>query len=570
MVEGTSAAPPRWWQDARWLTAIVAFAIVASLLWGLFGPEPAVVVSRETTFITGPLRPDGLPDYAAHVLHLAGRGTPPEDNAAVAVLHATWPMGLDAAQLAAVCQELGIPDTPPDVAPLVLAYDDEELKSRLGDLLGPLPQPSPSQADPASERRREVGGMIDRSLAASWRAEDCPPLADWVARSSPALDLVVVGAARPRYFMPPADLLTAGPGRPLLTDAVADIQTLRDVTRAFATRAMLHAGEGRPADAWRDIHAIHRLSRLLAPPDRGGFMLTHLVSVAIGATANGLTLELLQAPHLTAGQVATIRRDLEALPPRAAAAAALTLERIGGLDVAALLSRSRREEWAELVDLPAAGLRTSLDVNVVLRELNSYYDRIDAAARLPDRAAREQACVELEAGLIDRVGTGGPGRLAAWWLRMATSRSARSADVAARLLCVLGPAIQSYLDACDRAGVEFDLLRVAAALAEYRVRGLGGPGAPYPDDLDALVPDVLAELPRDPFLGGPLAYERRGDGYLLYAVGTNGIDEGGTSADIVKGEWQPEDPTGSGPKYGLDNVIRVPTPRRGFLTEATP
>lgn len=559
-----SVVARRWWLDLRWLAAIVGAGIVVMLLWGLFGPEPRIVVSRDTTFITDPLLPDGLPDYRGHVLDLIGRGAPPDANAAVAVLEATWPMELDAAALAAVCGELGIPATPPDVAPLAWAEKDEALKRGLADLLGVDEHAS---GDPALDRDAELGLLIDRSRITPWRATECPPLADWVGRNAAALDHVVAGAARPRYEMPPADLLGTAAVEPVLTAALADVQTMRDVARALATRAMLHAGEGRHAAAWRDIHAIHRLARLLAPSDRGGFMVSHLVSIAVGATANGLTVALLQAPGLPADDVATIRRDLEALPPRADPAAALMMERIGGLDLTMLLPRARRAEWAAMVGLPIAHLRTSLDVNVVLREFNAFYDRIDAAARMPDRGARRQALADLEDELIDRVSTAGPRRLAGWWLRTATSRSARSADVAARLLCLLGPAVEAYVDAMDRARVEGDLLRVAAALADYRARGLGGPDRPYPERLEDLVPDVMKDVPSDPFTGKPLTYERRGDGYLLYAVGTNGVDDGGTSADIVKGEWQPEDPTGGGPPHGLDNVIRVPTPKRTILPD---
>lgn len=131
-----------WWQDLRWITALVVLAIVVSLAWGLFGPEPRIVVSRETTFITESLRADGLPDYVAHMLDLTGRGTPPEENAAVGVLQATWGGGLDAARLAAVCAELGIPDTPPDTAPLVKPGHDQRLADDLHAFLGPLPTSS--------------------------------------------------------------------------------------------------------------------------------------------------------------------------------------------------------------------------------------------------------------------------------------------------------------------------------------------------------------------------------------------------------------------------------------------
>ncbi|MBI3324074.1 MAG: hypothetical protein HYZ92_02225 [Candidatus Omnitrophica bacterium] len=50
-----------------------------------------------------------------------------------------------------------------------------------------------------------------------------------------------------------------------------------------------------------------------------------------------------------------------------------------------------------------------------------------------------------------------------------------------------------------------------------------------PDNLDALVPSVLARLPEDPFAGGsPLRYTRDGGSWRLYSIGPDRKDQGGT------------------------------------------
>ena len=56
----------------------------------------------------------------------------------------------------------------------------------------------------------------------------------------------------------------------------------------------------------------------------------------------------------------------------------------------------------------------------------------------------------------------------------------------------------------------------------------------YPDTLDALVPDDLDHVPNDLMDGVPMRYRRTADGrYLLYGIGWNGRDDGGTVA------WKP-------------------------------
>jgi hypothetical protein len=63
---------------------------------------------------------------------------------------------------------------------------------------------------------------------------------------------------------------------------------------------------------------------------------------------------------------------------------------------------------------------------------------------------------------------------------------------------------------------------VAVALERYR-RDHGQ----WPETLDALVPQYLAAVPKDPQDGKPLRYKRRPDGVVVYWLGQDGTDDGG-------------------------------------------
>ena len=70
-------------------------------------------------------------------------------------------------------------------------------------------------------------------------------------------------------------------------------------------------------------------------------------------------------------------------------------------------------------------------------------------------------------------------------------------------------------------------------MAEYRaVHGK------YPKQLDQLVPEFVAKIPKDAFFDGPIGYRRKGKGYVLYSVGTDGKDgtESGESRydDVIR------------------------------------
>ena len=58
-----------------------------------------------------------------------------------------------------------------------------------------------------------------------------------------------------------------------------------------------------------------------------------------------------------------------------------------------------------------------------------------------------------------------------------------------------------------------------------------------PDSLDELVPDYLAHVPADPFSAGnaPIRYKPNAEPPVLYSVGENGEDQGGTIVRVAKG-----------------------------------
>ena len=55
----------------------------------------------------------------------------------------------------------------------------------------------------------------------------------------------------------------------------------------------------------------------------------------------------------------------------------------------------------------------------------------------------------------------------------------------------------------------------------------------YPDRLEELVPDLLPEVPIDPFTGKPLVYRREGEGFIVYSLGSNQKDDAGRSTYMI-------------------------------------
>jgi len=120
-------------------------------------------------------------------------------------------------------------------------------------------------------------------------------------------------------------------------------------------------------------------------------------------------------------------------------------------------------------------------------------------------------------------------------------------------LPIILPGLVRPLGRSDLLAMEVAGTETMLALEVYRSEH----GA-YPEALAALLPDVLAELPPDPYSGKPLGYrllddDAYGRGYLLYSVGADGIDNGG--------DYPPEEPWRAlrhAPGEAWDYVLNLP------------
>jgi len=91
-----------------------------------------------------------------------------------------------------------------------------------------------------------------------------------------------------------------------------------------------------------------------------------------------------------------------------------------------------------------------------------------------------------------------------------------------RLAEMMVPALDRVWWKAAEAQARRRLAVVALALQAYR-----GKHGEYPERLDGLTPEILAELPADPFHDGPPFYRRDGEGYRLYSAGPDCDDDGG-------------------------------------------
>ncbi|TWT85474.1 hypothetical protein Pla123a_02810 [Posidoniimonas polymericola] len=483
-----------------------------------------IVVSRETTYLTEPLAEDGLPDYSGALLAELREGVTPENNGGIQYLQAMWPAGLEPEDQQVICDELGM--AVPETNGMVSPEASDELRVSVAATLLPQAEPdapweSQEQADQRAER------LITQLSHQPWTADDAPLVAEHIEQHSAEYGLLHEGLAKPKFYIPSPSLLVA-PDETWIAMLLPTVQNSRDATRCLAARANLRTGEGDLEGAWSDLRAMYALSARL----KSTTLVEELVSIAIEGVANRLIVHLLNHPELSRELAQQILDDLSTWPQRDGMLHAIDKgER--QMFITSVLSMARIRGALEMQDLgadfklpPAAATRVNW--NATLRFAAPWYDRLVEAASMEDWEARTKAIdlwsTELMA-MSDEVAT----------LSTAVSilsRSGRGHSIGKIMTLLMLPAVESVFTAEDRRNVERKLMPIAAALALYRVEHGG-----YPESLDALTPGLLPETPTDLFHHAPFAYRRTGRGYLLYSLGPNGWDDGGSHElnDVFRG-----------------------------------
>lgn len=496
------------------------------LLLNFYDADPQIVVSRETTYITEPLRADGLPDYKKYVLGLYRKGATPENNAAIPLWIAFWPQNLEPGHYEMMRLELGLKATPSATATLQRLHGDANM-SRVKAWFA---------KEHASMNEDEQYDLISSASNHAWTSEQFPPLADWTDANKQPLDLLVEASRRPRFYSPSPTLLN-DQRDPLINVLLPGTKNMREAAWALSARAMRQVGENRLPEAWSDLLAMHRLARLTA---QGQSLIEQSVAMEISDIACDGTLSLLGNDHLTIELAQQVNKDLDILPnvtnvvdriddfERMMALDSVIRVKQEGLlgfirDVEALSASGVPEKENSKKDTTRDPTRNmAADWNAALKKVNSWQDRLINAAKRESRPDQRQALKRFNDDLSAERNKVKPQAI------FATSNlNERGEIIGSIVACLMIPSTDTAIDAEYRHRTTFQLARLAAAIAIFRAEHTH-----YPATLDELTPIKLKTLRADLFNSKPFVYKRTDDGYLLYSVGDNGLDDGGNNKTL--------------------------------------
>jgi hypothetical protein len=302
-------------------------------------------------------------------------------------------------------------------------------------------------------------------------------------------------------------------------------ENCRALCNALVARGMFRTGAKTYTDAWQDLISCQRLGRLIA---RGGTLSELLLGLSVDSICGRAEMAFLEASHPSADQIDSCLRDLENLPPLTEIASKIDLaERCIFIDTVMRIDREGLSHYqlpasreATQGNHPLDSLLNGIEWDPALRSANRWYDRLVKATNDKNRQARneefEQIHADLaqlkvhffEAGGLDRLRTCEPAE--------------RGQSLGDLFVAVLLPAVGKCQNALEYVRQRHENVLVAFRLNRY-ARDHGG----FPKRLEDLVPGNMSRVPQDFFSGKPLIYRRTKDGYLLYSVGVNGIDEDG-------------------------------------------
>jgi len=521
----------------------VVLATFLSLLcaYSLFGQAPSeprvklkpkFTIARDTTVVDGPLDSDGFIDYAKALNERFRKGVTPANNANILIWQAIGPR-------------------PGGMKPLPKSYfewmgieEPADQGDYFVDLLAFL------KIDRKVDRNKKADEMeaeLSRCTAYPWKTADHMRIADWLEANEKTLSLVIRASQLPKYFAPQeAGLGSVYQG--LLAARVPDVHTCRAIANALAAQAMNDVAEGRSNSAWQRIVACHRLGRLLT---HGGTSIQFLAGISVDMIAGKAALGFLESPATSEAQFRNYIGELERLPAMFPAVDIINAaERFMYLDTVLMINRWGLQYLEELHPIFGRAekphpllkpLSEAIDWDPALSLGNQWFDRSVTAMRQQNRIARTKALnqIDQEFKTFKKDVFDGRNIDETKKSRMPIKLlSKQYGDIVFGALWLPTRSIQLSADHSEQTSIN---LRAALALAAYKKEH-----SRYPETLNALAPKYLAEIPMDLFTGKALRYQASANGYLLYSVGPNGLDEQGRGMD-------------DSPK-GDDLSVRMPLP----------
>ncbi len=391
-------------------------------------------------------------------------------------------------RLADLEEHRNIPDEAENSAPRVLA-----VATRIS---GNWPVKGSPIEDPDGNRLKLVNAAIER--VAPYRLSD--EMAEALKTELNGFGPALADARRLKDF-PQGGTKIVWDDVPFLT-LIPQVQETRKVSRLLQADALSRAQEGDLVAAFESIRANLNVARSLGDEP---LLISMLVRIAVdGITLSSVerTLSLGEAPAAPLEELQRLLTQEEAEP---------------------LLYTGLRGERAAYHDM-IEKLRNGTVPRSTLGTLGMPNMPMYLAPGWMFRTSQTLGLEALNEGV--KAAKGPPERLLETYQAI-DQRAAKTPRWRAPFYFLFVPATNAASLAHVRSRTHLRCTIVMLAAERYRLDH-----GDWPKTLDALVPDYLESVPRDPFGSGPLRMLRRDDGLTIYSVSDDGNDDGARDLDV--------------------------------------
>jgi hypothetical protein len=507
-------------------------------------PPPRFSISEETTVLTDPLGPDGYVNYVVATNQQYGEGVTPENNAVIPLLEA---LGFQYIRSVSQDRYLELLGTSPPV-PLGEVFvsfkkmaDDFEKEHKKAHLQGlesasrrvlfETEKSVVSALGGSENPQMVIRQALHQAQNRPWSAEEFPEIADWLAQNHESLDRIVQACNRTRYFAP---LLGASPhdeNSPFISVFLGVTQGVSEAAEALQARALLRNEEGQIAEAWQDLLALHRLSRLVGQEPT---LMSLIKSYDLEQKTLNVTAYLISSHRFQPEHAKRMLTDSRSLAPITQIDRLLhKTERYSVLDSIGWMAREATVPEHGIANrLTHPFISAMIDWDIPFKGANDWFDVLEKAAALPTCAERAAALEQYESDVIAMGEKSSRSPSIASALFSGRSPRAEFSRVLGQRICArMLPAAPGCHLAETRALATARLTLIAAAMAVFRAEH-----NQWPETLNELVPNYVEELPDDPFADAPFHYQRNEAGFVLYSVGPNLADDQGAVPGVDANE----------------------------------
>lgn len=350
--------------------------------------------------------------------------------------------------------------------------------------------------------------------------DEAKALVPWLEQNAPAIAALREGAKKDDCMFP----LLKEPGVPMMNLLLPHLSTMRSLARLLAIQGKYFESQGKYREALDNYLLIARMGYQVS---KEPILISGLVGVALDAISAKAIEECILRHEVQTETLMWLLDKLQAAPSAAENyIIAISGEKAFGISVVDDLFENRvsladigetalGRKLSLRVALPARGMKL-LGLKAIMKsDFRKYWNWMDEWNSLPDHIALRQENMRADE-IIEQ--------LPAWSL--------------AKLLV---PAISRARIAFVRDKATRSMLRAEIALRIYRNQK-----GQYPESLAALK-GTVEDIPVDPFTNEPLKYKRTEDGFVVYSVNENLVDDGGEIGER---------------KEDKDLVRRYPLPRR--------